>query len=714
MPDDYNLKDNTAGTQLEQTELVVLEDTRNQAEEQKAVNAVSGLVANIHSKHDNAKRVRMPNEQRWLNAWNNFRGVYDNRTTFRDSEQSKAFVKITKTKVMAAFNAINEIIFQGTKFPLTVEATEKPAGISEYAHLEPESSAPSSFSKEFDPIGFEGDGRDIAPGSTFATLLGGLTEKYADANLVSGPAPDNMKMPQIKPAEEAAINMQKTIHDQIDESNGHVWIKKAIFEGCLFGTGVIKGPYTVEKTLHKWEKDPETGQMSYSPSKLEVPEIAWVSIWNYYPDPDARSDADKEWDIERHKMSREQLRNLAKMPYFRKEAISRVLQTVPNYTKEYFEIALEDANSDPETSRWEVLEYWGTMGAEEIKDTGIEIDGVDLEDLEEIQVNVWLCGDEILRLVVNPFTPANSRYHGFPYEQHDYQYWGVGVAENMQDCQDVMNAFARLGIDNAVLSSNVILDCDEQSLVAGQDTKLYPGKVFRRQTGQPGQAIYPIEIPSVFDKCFSVFDRFRQLSDEATGMPSYSHGQTGVTSTTRTSSGLSMLMGAADRNIKGVVINIDDFIIQPLGEGMFHWNMQFNEDERIKGDLVVKARGTAGLMAKEIRSQRLLQFLQVGMSNPALAPFIKAEHILKELALALDLEPEDVTNDPTMAAIYAQIIGMAGGVGGGGEGAGMAQTGSDNIGQGGSPQPGMPGFTGNSSEQASANAQQNPATQRQQ
>jgi hypothetical protein len=280
----------------------------------------------------------------------------------------------------------------------------------------------------------------------------------------------------------------------------------------------------------------------------------------------------------------------------------------------------------------------------------------------------------------------------------------------MQDCQDVMNAFARLGIDNAVLSSNVMLDIDEQSLVPGQDMKLYPGKAFRRQSGQPGQAIYPIEIPSVFDKCFSVFDRFRQLSDEATGMPSYSHGQTGVTSTTRTSSGLSMLMGAADRNIKGVVINIDEFIIQPLGEGLFHWNMQFNEDPRIKGDLVVKARGTAGLMAKEIRSQRLLQFLQIGMGNPALAPFIKAEHILKELALTLDLDPEDVCNDPTMAAIYAKIIGMAGGAEQGAQGA-TGQTGSDNIGMGGNPMPGAQGFTGNSSEQASANAQQNPATQ---
>jgi len=712
MPDDFNLNDSTVMGQLAQTEITVLEDTDNAADELQAIDQVYGLVADIHSKYEYAKRVRLSNEQRWLNAWDNFRGNYNSRTIFRDTEQSKVFVKITKTKVLAAFNAICEIIFQGTKFPLTVEPTEQPAGIAEYAHLEQGQQPDEEFSEEYDPIGFEGDGKEIPPGATYSTLLNGLAEKYQGANLISGPAPDNSKMPEIKPAEEAALNMQKTIHDQIDESNGHIWLKKAIFEGCLFGTGVIKGPYSVERTLHKWEKGEEGGQMSYNPSVTTAPEVAWVSIWNYYPDPDAKNDSDKEWDIERHKLSRKQLRDLGKMPFFRKEAIARVLATEPNYVKEHFEMELEDANTEPNIKRYEVIEYWGTMGAREIEDTGIEIDGVDLENLDEVQVNVWLCKDEILRLIVNPFTPATSRYHGFPYEQHDYQYWGVGVAENMQDCQDVMNSFARLGIDNAVLSSNLILDIDESSLVAGQDTKLYPGKAFRRQSGQPGQAVFPIKIQSVFPDCFNVFDRFRQLADEATGMPSYSHGQTGVNSTTRTSSGLSMLMGAADRNIKGVVINIDDFIIQPLGEGFFHWNMQFNDDERIKGDLTIKARGAAGLMAKEIKSQRLIQLLQVCMSNPALAPFCKAEHILKEVAIMLDLDPDDVINDPTSAAIYANIIGMMGGAAG--QGGGMdttGQSGSDNIGVGNAPTPGAQGFTGNSSEQASANAQQNPATQ---
>ena len=108
-----------------------------------------------------------------------------------------------------------------------------------------------------------------------------------------------------------------------------------------------------------------------------------------------------------------------------------------------------------------------------------------------------------------------------------------------------------------------------------------------------------------------MFDRFRQLADEATGIPSYSHGNTGVQGMTRTASGMSMLMGAASLNIKTVVKNLDDFLLKPLGKAFYQWNMQFYEGElNVTGDLEVKATGTSSLMQKEVRSQRLTTFLQ--------------------------------------------------------------------------------------------------------
>ena len=126
-----------------------------------------------------------------------------------------------------------------------------------------------------------------------------------------------------------------------------------------------------------------------------------------------------------------------------------------------------------------------------------------------------------------------------------------------------------------------------------------------------------------------IFDKASQLSDEATGIPSYSHGVSGVMGVGRTASGMSMLMSAAAQNIKQVVRNIDDYLLSPLGKALFAFNMQFNFDEEyVKGDLQVRARGTESLMRNEIRSQRLLQFMQVA-NNPAMAPFIKYDYILR-------------------------------------------------------------------------------------
>jgi hypothetical protein len=155
-----------------------------------------------------------------------------------------------------------------------------------------------------------------------------------------------------------------------------------------------------------------------------------------------------------------------------------------------------------------------------------------------------------------------------------------------------------------------------------------------------------------------MFDKFRQLADEQTGIPSYSHGQTGVQSMTRTASGMSMLLGASSLNIKTVIKNLDDFLLKPLGEAYFQWNMQFLEDELdVKGDLEVKATGTNSLMQKEVRSQRLTMFLQTAQ-NPAVAPFVKISKLVSELAYSLDLDPDEILNDPEEAAMMAQIIGM--------------------------------------------------------
>jgi len=687
-------------------------------------NKLAGLITD---RFKDAERSRKQDEGRWMTAYHNYRGLYPKNVRFRESEKSRVFVKITKTKVLAAFGQLVDVIFGGNKFPIGVSETKVPEGIAEIAHLDTANPVPgieTSIGEEegelenpFD-VGFEGDGKVLKAGATYGTgKFKGELDKKAEDSLIEGASP-NPQVPEMKPAQKAARRMEKLIHDQIEESSGASEIRNALFESSLFGTGIVKGPFNFNKVLNKWSD--KEGERVYNPIEVRVPRIEFVSIWDFFPDPNATNISECEYTIHRHKLNRSQFRSLSKLPYFDKDQIRGCLEMGPNYVEKDYENELKDDNHSHEltSSKYEVLEYWGIMDAQYAREVGMELDD-SVDDLDEVQINAWVTNGKVLRAVVNPFTPHRLPYHAFSYEKNPYSFFGIGVAENMDDSQKIMNGHARMAIDNLALSGSLVFDVDETALVGGQNMEIYPGKVFRRQAGVPGTAINGLKFPNTSTENMMMFDKFRQLADEQTGIPSYSHGQTGVQSMTRTASGMSMLLGAASLNIKTVIKNLDDFLLKPLGEAYFQWNMQFLESKLgVEGDLEVKATGTASLMQKEVRSQRLTTFLQ-SIQNPAIAPFVKINKLIGELAYSLDLDPDEILNDPEEAAIMAQIIGMQNNAGqttgeapinpnqqpgvlGTPEGTpqqpqelGATGTGGGNIGTGNVPMPGEDQFSGN-------------------
>ena len=628
------------------------------------------LIGIVKGRYTQAENARDLSERRWIKAYENYRGLYAKNVKFRESEKSRVFVKITKTKVLAAFGQLVDVIFGTGKFPIGIAETKIPEGETDYAHLDInnvapdiETSIPDDIGNRIDSpydVGYEGDGRTLKPGASFykGIFEDSIEDQAKEAGiLVDGVSADPQQL-ELSPAQKAARRMEKLIHDQIEESNGNAEIRSALLESALLGTGIVKGPFNFNKKLHKWDVN-EEGVREYNPLEVRVPRIEFVSCWDFYPDPSATNMEECEYVVHRHKMNRSQLRQLRNMPYFNEDAIRDAIQMGANYVEKDYEYALKDDNRADEDyqTNFEVLEYWGIMDAEYAREVGVEL-GDEIDDLDEVQINAWICGDKLLRAVINPFTPYRLPYHAFPYERNPYNFFGIGIAENMDDSQQIMNGHARMAIDNLAMSGSLVFDVDESALVGGQSMEIYPGKIFRRQAGMPGQAIHGLKFPNTSQENLMMFDKFRQLADEQTGIPSYSHGQTGVQSMTRTASGMSMLLGAASLNIKTVVKNLDDFLLKPLGESYFQWNMQFLEDVLdVKGDLEVKATGTNSLMQKEVRSQRLTMFLQTAQS-PAIAPFVKISKLVSELAYSLDLDPDEILNDPEEAAIMAQIIGM--------------------------------------------------------
>lgn len=686
-----------------------IEDISDRATFDKGAGSVERFV---QEKFNKAKDARLVDEERWIKAYRNYRGIYGPDVQFTSTEKSKVFVKVTKTKVLAAYGQIIDVLFGANRFPITIDPTTLPEGVAESVSLEtnPQLVKAGAIPEEE---------RKLRPGETLTDLkqrLGGLEKKLAPVadRLVEGPATSPTQV-TFHPAQVAAKKMEKKIHDQLEESNARKQLRTAAFECSLFGTGIMKGPFATDKEYPNWDDEGV-----YTPTVITVPKTSSVSIWNFYPDPDATNMDDAEFVIERHKLSRSQMRALKRRPFFRNNAIDLALDYGENYNKEWWEMVMEDGENSEQAQRFEVLEFWGYVDIDMLEDYDITIPR-DMRDLEQVSVNIWVCNGEVLRLVMNPFTPSYLPYYAVPYEVNPYSFFGIGLAENMEDTQTLMNGFMRMAVDNAALSGNLIIEVDETNLIPGQDMSIYPGKIFRRQGGAPGQAIFGTKFPNVANENMQLFDKARVLADESTGFPSFAHGQTGVQGVGRTASGISMLMSAANGSIRSVVKNIDDYLLSPLGKAFYHFNMQFDYDPEIKGDLEVKAQGTESLMANEVRSQRLMQFLGV-VQNPALAPFARMDYIIREIAKSMDLDPEKVANSMSDAAIQAEILkkfqeqnpqpemvegqvagtpgpqGAQRGAPAGAQAQDVTGAGGGTIGTGTAPQPGETGFSANTGQ----------------
>lgn len=730
-----------AGQQLELTNFLSEAKEEKHQEEQKVLDSLSepdaklrqglsNLAQFVRQKFQMARDDRSQYEQTWIKAWNAFRGELsaEERNAVelartRNPFSSSIFIKITKTKTMAAYGQVLEILEADDRFPISVEATPIPEGVPEHVYLDNEGNSQQSLDDgdpvEDDPYGYPGDGREIPKGTTAFTSvkekLGQIAGFIGGKALKMGASPDKNALIQLDPAKESAMKMDRVIQDQMTEANASKELQATALEMCLYGTGILKGPFTVEKTIHNWQRDPATKKMTYKPIYRDAPDCEYVNIWDFYPDPEATEMEDCSFVVQRHLLSADKLRKLGDQPTFDEDAIARVLDKTPGYAQESWESIIRDGGLVTQTTRYEVLEYWGYLS----KDMGTLI-GLDIPNsiADTIQVNIWVSGSEVLRVVLNPFTPTRIPYQVAPYEKHPGQIWGIGVAENMNDVQSLMNGSMRAAIDNLKLAGSCILEVNTNHLVGGQNHDIYAGKIFYTE-GPPGQAINSLDFKDTSQSHLQMFDKARQLADEKTGIPSYSHGQTGVSGTTRTASGMSMLMGAAALNIKTVVSNVDQYLLKPLGEALYAWNMQFNESvPDIRGDLNVKASGTKSLMQREVVTQRILSLIQVA-SNPLFAPFFNAENAFKEIARNMDLDPETFVNDPKAAALYAEMMSRINGpqtnpasasqagaitgpqanggvpsATGGVNPADATGSGGGNIGTGSAPAPGTPGFAG--------------------
>jgi hypothetical protein len=294
--------------------VLALDDATTDADSFKA----SGLISFIQERYTRSEEARRTDETRWLKAYRNYRGLYGPDVQFLATEKSRVFVKVTKTKVLAAYGQIIDVLFSNNKFPLSIDPSVLPEGVVDSVHFDPKA-APSAPAIPFGEEGAASIGNDFDL-DKLEEMLGAMKDDLKDMpGLKKGPGVTPTSV-TFYPAMVAAKKMEKKIHDQLDESGASKHLRLSGFEMALFGTGVMKGPFAVNKEYPNWTEDGE-----YKPTIKTVPEASHVSLWNFYWDPDANNTDECQYVIERHKMSRTQLRALKKRPHFRGKVIDDIV-----------------------------------------------------------------------------------------------------------------------------------------------------------------------------------------------------------------------------------------------------------------------------------------------------------------------------------------------------------------------------------------------------
>jgi len=589
-------------------------------EEQEELNSLGSI---LKAKYTEYKDARDNIEDDWIEDLRAFMGQYDPDVLSKiqsKGDRSQVYVGLTRTKVLAAYSRITDLLFQPGQDFFSIEKTpisKQPVverQLAEKAALEIQQAA-----EQVGTAGLE---------ELVMARLQELTEEIEEET------------------DSRVENMHQAILDQSKESNLEQKMKDAIMEQVIFGTGAMKaGTLKVEKD-HMYMTN-EEGVPELFIEEYPMPEMEAVSIFDLYPDPHATSVNDMRDIFRRHIISRTEFNALKDYPGFNVDLINECIEMNPegNHDEAQHEIDRRNIanvnDSNTNTEKFEVLEFWGSLNGYDLQDAGIEFG--DEDDLSmEYDANIWIVSGKVIKAQLNPLPGGVIPYFIFPYEKNPHAFWGTGVPRMMRDSQATMNAATRIYLDNVALSSGPMVEVNTDIMASGEDpTELYPWRVFLREGGDGNQPMVRFYQPqSNSPALVSVIELFRRFADETTALPSYTHGQT-QSSLNRTATGISILMSNANIVLKSVIKNIDDFLTQPMIRSLYDWNMTWNQDKNVKSDMRIIAKGSTALIQKEVQSQRLLQFLSL-INNPIDAQMVDREKLLTDIAKSLDIDPDEV------------------------------------------------------------------------
>ncbi len=617
----------------------------------------------------NQKDNKQP-RQDMINTLRRVRGEYDTAklAAIRAFQGSETYIRTGENKARAADSWIKDIYRTDTVLPWDLSPTVVPDLPDETQEMIKQETQEYSAQIHAELMA---SGQPIDPNKV-ARLMNDYYQETLDR------AREDLK----KEAQERCKRAAELIRDQNQEGGWNTAFKEFLYYFIRLKAGIIKGPILTQKKKQSWVATPE-GYILETTDTL-VHDVYCVSPFNFYPAKGMRNISDGDI-IEIHELSKQAISNLIGVPGYSEEEIRAVLSKFSSGSlkSKWFTIEDETAvnqvtkeknaqgvttpttqnSTDTSADTIFAQEFWGTVSGKLLIDWGME---GDIDPAMEYQTNCWKIGEHVIKAVINPDNLGRKPYHVSSWAKNPEWIWGEGLLEFAAPIEDALNAIIRALINNIAIASGPMVEEDKDRVDA--DTPIYPWKKIRSTSMQmksEGPAVVYYQPQMHAQELINAWQFFGKLLDEMT-VPAYAQGasQSGVTAGTATV--FTQLLAAASRSIKAVVANIDDDIITPYIQMCYDYNMKFTEDDTIKGDARVVAKGVSGLLAKEQQAQRKVEFLQVS-ANPLYSQILGEKNIgsmLAQIAKSNDIDLPDMGrldgSESTSVIVQQMLMAQAG------------------------------------------------------